>query len=151
MHENEFVIYCDLDCFPIAPFDNFIIKQDDPNTYEWYKNQHKPKHIRNPKYLGMWSAHTSIHHDAWCLTNNNALHTDLFLQICKYSIPNDDYIVCWSMLINKNDIPKYNKRNKDFHDMKIELGDNFCLPQFTPIDHYFSFERNTLNKGGINT
>ena len=23
-HKNELVIYCDLDCFPIAPFDNFI-------------------------------------------------------------------------------------------------------------------------------
>lgn len=25
MHKDEFVIYCDLDCFPIAPFDNFIV------------------------------------------------------------------------------------------------------------------------------
>lgn len=23
-HSDELVIYCDLDCFPIAPFDNFI-------------------------------------------------------------------------------------------------------------------------------
>ena len=33
--------------------------------------------------------------------------------------------------------------------MNIKLGDNFCLPQFTPIEHYYSLERNKLNKGAI--
>lgn len=28
MHDQEFVVYCDLDCFPIAPFDNFICSPD---------------------------------------------------------------------------------------------------------------------------
>ena len=85
----------------------------------------------------------------WCLTNNNALHTDMFLQICKYSIIDENYTFFMSMLMNKKNIPVYKKRNKDFHDMKIELGDNFCLPQFTPIEHYYSLERNKLNKGAI--
>lgn len=29
--------------------------------------------------------------------------------------------------------------------MKLELGDNFCLTQFTPIEHYYSRERERLN------
>lgn len=145
MHKDEFVIYCDLDCFPIAPFDNFIIKQDDPNVYDWYKDQHRLEHLEHSKYLGLWSQCLGIHNDAWCLTNNNALHTDFFLQICKYSIPDDDYTIWGSMLINKNDIPKYDKRNEDFQKMNLKLGDNFCLQQFTPIEHYYQFERNSLN------
>lgn len=28
-HTDEIVVYCDLDCFPIAPFDNFIMPNDD--------------------------------------------------------------------------------------------------------------------------
>lgn len=49
------------------------------------------------------------------------------------------------MLMNEQDITEYNKRNEDFHNMNIQLGDYFCLPQFTPIEHYYSIERNKLN------
>ena len=47
--------------------------------------------------------------------------------------------------MNEQDITEYNKRNENFHNMNIQLGDNFCLPQFTPIEHYYSIERNRLN------
>ena len=49
------------------------------------------------------------------------------------------------MLMNEQDITEYNKRNEDFHNMNIQIGDNFCLPEFTPIEHYYSIERNKLN------
>lgn len=59
----------------------------------------------------------------------------------------DDTLTIHSgMFMNESDIPVYNKRNQDFHEMKLELGDNFCLTQFTPIEHYYSLERNKLNK-----
>ena len=149
LKKDEFIIYCDLDCFPIAPFDNFIIKPDDSNIQEWYKEQHPQEHLKHAKPLGLWTCNWGFHTDVWCLTNNNALHTDLFLQICKYSIPDENYTIWGSMLMNKNDIPRYKERNRNFHNMNIKLGDNFCLPQFTPIEHYYSLERNKLNKGVI--
>ena len=44
-HKDEFVIYCDLDCFPIAPFNDFIITKDmgfPSSTVDVYcKNKHK--------------------------------------------------------------------------------------------------------------
>lgn len=51
--------------------------------------------------------------------------------------------------MNQENIPAYKERNKAFHKMEIELGDNFCLTQFTPIEHYYSMERNKLNLNAI--
>ena len=50
------------------------------------------------------------------------------------------------MFINEKFIDKYNQRQIDFQNMNIQLGDNFCLPKFTPIEHYYSKERYKINK-----
>ena len=51
MHKDEFVIYCDLDCFPIAPFDNFII-QEDSNVQQWIKSNHPDEYTSTPILRG---------------------------------------------------------------------------------------------------
>lgn len=144
---DELMIYCDLDCFPIAPFDNFLVGEGKENE-NWFTKLHAPKHLTPAKLLGLWSLpfntiHT-IHQDSWCMCNSK-ICTDMFLQIHKSTQANEELIYHKGMVINKSDIPEYEKRTRSFHEMKIELGNNFCLPQFTPIEHYYSYERNKLN------
>lgn len=52
-HKDELIVYCDLDCFPIAPFDNFIFPFDMklPPWQEWVKGNHPNEHIIKP--MGM--------------------------------------------------------------------------------------------------
>ena len=64
----------------------------------------------------------------------------------KGSVMDDTLILHNAMFMNESKIPEFEQRNMDFHDMKIRLGDNFCLQKFTPIEHYYSFERHVLNK-----
>lgn len=73
----------------------------------------------------------------------------MFIQIHKGSTVDDNFIPHQGMLMNAKNIPDYINRNKDFHEMKIEMGDSFCLPHFTPIEHYYSMERNKLNLNAI--
>ena len=45
-HTDELIVYCDLDCFPIAPFDNFFLLEKEGKFSEWIsrgfcKNIHK--------------------------------------------------------------------------------------------------------------
>ena len=148
-HKDELVVYCDLDCFPIAPFDNFIFKQSS-SIPDWvgkgFCNQ-----THRIKALGccceMFSGFNIFKDDLWCIGNNNLITFNQFFQLHKGSLLDDTLIFHMGMLINKKNIPIYWKRSKAFHEMKISLGDNFCLTQFTPIEHYYSWERNTLNRG----
>ena len=151
-HKDEFIVYCDLDCFPIAPFDNFIMPNDD-NLPNWVTEIFCPNQHIWPNALGtcggVIEGHYLFKEDLWCLCNNKALAFRQFLQICKYSTLDENLILDKGFLLNKSNLPIYNQRSRDFHDMNIKLGDNFCIPQFTPIEHYYSTERNKLNKGPI--
>lgn len=149
MHKDEFVIYCDLDCFPIAPFDDFILRED-ANVQQWIKNNHPNEHT-SPILRGCnWfrqGGYQELIPDVWCLSNNTSLLGGRgFMQMHKGSVMDNTLIIHNAMFMNESKIPEFEKRRADFYDMKIELGDNFCLPQFTPIEHYYSFERNKLNK-----
>ena len=53
MHNQEIVVYCDLDCFPIAPLDNFIVDEG-KKVPDWFMKNHMPNHIKYPKMLGMF-------------------------------------------------------------------------------------------------
>lgn len=148
-HKDEFIIYCDLDCFPIAPFDDFIVQHELSSTPKWIKDTHPIKHI-SQRHIGNWSFNYNktyaIKQDGWCICNNTSFTSDMLIQMHKGSVMDNTLILYKSMFMNKSAIPEYEQRSKDFHEMKIELGDNFCLPQFTPIEHYFSLERTKLNK-----
>ena len=122
MHKNDLVVYCDLDCFPIAPFDNFIVKPGDEDT-NWFTKLRVPEHLTTAKYLGAWSypfgsIHT-IHHDSWCICNNKGICTDIFIQIHTGAKTDENLIYHQGMVMNKKDIPQYKQRSKDFHEMKI--------------------------------
>lgn len=75
MNKDKFVVYCDLDCFPIAPFDNFILPENaelkPQNT--WVKNNHPYEHI-SPKLMGCnWfrdEKYQEFIPDIWCMVNN---------------------------------------------------------------------------------
>lgn len=84
--------------------------------------------------------------DMWCIGNNKLIMFDRFLQLHKGSVMDETLIIHNSMLMNESKLPEFKKRSKDFHEMKLELGDNFCLTRFTPVEHYYSRERNKLNK-----
>ena len=148
MHKDEIVIYCDLDCFPIAPFDNFLCSSYNhgKDWMSWYCGD---KH--EVRMLGTGTAYLPeiglrlFKCDNWCLCNNKDILFNQFLQLKANSIMDTTLILHQGMLMNEQDIPIYNKRNEDFHNMNIQIGDNFCLPQFTPIEHYYSIERNKLN------
>jgi hypothetical protein len=147
-HKDEFIIYCDLDCFPISPFDNFII--DPSRNYPKWAVKDALNGNNCTKFLGYWVVSCENlfiqKDDIWCMCNNsNTICTNSFLQIHRGLCAKEEITVEKSMIINKSNVGLYRQRNKDFHEMKIELGDNFCLPQFTPIEHYYSFERNKLN------
>ena len=151
-HKDELIMYCDLDCFPIAPFDNFLCSSYNhgKDWMSWYcENKHEVR------ILGTGTAYLPdiglrlFKCDNWCLCNNKDILFNQFLQLKANSIMNNTLILYQGMLMNEQDIPIYNKRNENFHNMNIKLGDNFCLPQFTPIEHYYSMERNKLNKGAI--
>lgn len=45
-NKNEMIVYCDLDCFPIAPFDNFILPTDVKlfPWQQWIRDNHQNKH-----------------------------------------------------------------------------------------------------------
>ena len=153
-HKDELIMYCDLDCFPIAPLDNFILYEDaklKPNN-EWVKNNHPNKHVY-PKLMGcngfLDEKYQEFIPDIWCLVNNKMFLNWHFLQFHKGSIMDDTLVSKGGMFMNESIIPEYYQRSRDFHNMNIKLGDNFCLPQFTPIEHYYSMERNKLNKGVI--
>lgn len=149
-NKNEMIVYCDLDCFPIAPFDNFILTSDTklPPYHEWVKNLHPNQHT--VKMVGIcgfkYEKYQEFSPDIWCIVNNKQFLNWHFLQLHKGSTMDDTLTIHSGMFMNESDIPVYNKRNQDFHEMKLELGDNFCLTQFTPIEHYYSLERNKLNK-----
>ena len=147
-HKDELIMYCDLDCFPIAPFDNFLCSSYNhgKDWMSWYcENKHEVR------ILGTGTAYLPdiglrlFKCDNWCLCNNKDILFNQFLQLKANSIMNNTLILYQGMLMNEQDIPIYNKRNENFHNMNIKLGDNFCLPQFTPIEHYYSIERNRLN------
>ena len=149
-NKDKIVVYCDLDCFPIAPFDNFILPTDEKlfPCQQWVRDNHP--NVHEVKIMGtLGFKHENCREfrpDIWCIVNNKQFLNWHFLQLHKGSIMDDTLIFNRGMLMNESDIPIYNKRNQDFHEMKLELGDNFCLTQFTPIEHYYSLERNKLNK-----
>ncbi len=152
LKKDEFIIYCDLDCFPIAPFDNFIMPNDD-NLPKWATEIFCPNQHIWSNALGtcgfVIEGHYLFKKDIWCLCNNKALAFRQFLQICKHSTLDENLILYNGFLLNKSCLPMYEQRLNNFHNMNLTLGDNFCLPQFTPIEHYYSRERNKLNIGTI--
>ena len=148
-NKDKIIVYCDLDCFPIAPFDNFILSTDVKlfPWQQWIRDNHPNRHeVKLMGTLGFKDENCrEFRPDIWCIVNNKQFLNWHFLQLHKGSIMDDTLIFNGGMLMNESDIPIYNKRNQDFHEMKLELGDNFCLTQFTPVEHYYSFERNKLN------
>lgn len=153
-HKDELVVYCDLDCFPIAPFDNFICSED-KKFPKWISEGFCVSRYTQ-KVLGGLSTKSKsdedffmLKGDIWCIGNNNLILFDRFIQIHKELRAEEDITMKGCMIINKANIHKFDERKKAFQEMNIELGDNFCLPQFTPIEHYYSTERNKLNKGPI--
>ena len=149
MHEDELVIYCDLDCFPIAPFDNFIM-QDKDSLPDWVTKIYCPnKHLQTTIALGSCGCVADdkfmFKSDLWCLCNNKSITFERFFQICKYTNLNEPLCIANSMIMNKSNIQQLRNRSVAFHNMEISLGDNFCIPQLTPIEHYYSRERNSLN------
>lgn len=152
-HPDEFIIYCDLDCFPIAPFDNFIFSEswkNDERTPPWISGYGKFEHkCWGPAMMCYWSMEydgkKTLASDMWCLCNNSGILFDHFIQFHKGSTFDYTLVLFDSMFINERFIDDYTQRNMDFHNMKLQLGDSFCLSKFTPIEHYCSRERNTLN------
>ena len=73
-NKDKIVVYCDLDCFPIAPFDNFILWSDTklPPWHEWIKNLHPNQHI--VKSVGIYGfkyeKYQEFGSDIWCIVNN---------------------------------------------------------------------------------
>lgn len=147
LHRDELIVYCDLDCFPIAPLDNFIAESNERSDkwLSWYcTNKHEVKNIGNNAALIDQRKHL-FKDDNWCVCNSRLIMFNQFLQIHKNSTTDETLTAHQGMFMNFCDIPLYEQRNNDFHDMKIQSGDNFCLPQFTPIEHYYSLEREHLN------
>ena len=146
-HKEELVVYCDLDCFPIAPFDNFVANESSC-TSNWIINGYC-KNQNGMFSLGSCTAKfgnvNMFKSDIWCICNNKSVTFTQFLQIRKGTTMDETTIFHKGMVMNEKDRDDYKRRNEAFHEMKIELGDSFCLPQFTPIEHYYSFERNKLN------
>lgn len=86
-HKDETIIYCDLDCFPIAPFDNFIFDENYVNDKEmpqWIAQLCDFTHRQwGPGILGSWGIEYKnlqiIKKDVWCLCNNHALTVEDFI------------------------------------------------------------------------
>ena len=145
-HKDEFIIYCDLDCFPIAPFDDFIYTGFPNANQDWYKFLSDNKlEMRYLGSMGSMSDKTIFGRDIWCISNNASLTVDRFLQIHK-DANLGNAILFEGMFINKEDIPKYRDRHRQFQEMKLQLGDAFCSPRFTPIEHYPNREWMKLNQ-----
>ena len=148
---TEMTVYCDLDCFPIAPFDNFIFPENMElkSWQKWMKNNHPCEHTHH-KLMGCnWFRNEKCQEfipDVWCMVNNKSFLNWHFLQLHKGSTIDDTLVIHGGMFMNECAIPEYEERNKKFHEMKLELGDCFCLPKYSPIEHYYSLERNRLNK-----
>lgn len=51
-HLDEIVVYCDLDCFPIAPLDNFIVTPDKKFADWVLKNIASGRDV--VRYIGYW-------------------------------------------------------------------------------------------------
>lgn len=81
------------------------------------------------------------------MCNSKLISTGTFLMIHKGFCAADDIVFKESIIMNKQYIQSYIQRSKEFHEMKLNLGDSFCLAKFSPIEHYYSRERDRLNIG----
>ena len=72
-HKDEIVIYCDLDCFPIAPFDNFLCSSYNhgKDWMSWYcENKHEVRMVgTGTAYLPDIGLRL-FKGDTWCSCNN---------------------------------------------------------------------------------
>ena len=136
-HFEEFIIYCDLDCFPIAPFDNFIY-DDFPNPNgDWYKfNCDNRADISAIGMFSGWFGKTLFKSDIWCISNNNAITVNPLIQIHKDTKMGEEILLHEGLLMNKSSIPLFEEYRKNFCEQKIELGQSFCHNALTPIEHY---------------
>lgn len=146
-HKDELIVYCDLDCFPIAPFDDFIMQESEIPPWATFAVNGKSDTHAIGSYAESVAGKNIFHKDIWCIANTNLVSSDRFIQMHKGTVPDKTLMMCGGMVLNSSSIDLYNKRNQDFHEMKLKLGDNFCLPQFTPIEHYRSLEWMKLNRG----
>ena len=153
-HTDELIVYCDLDCFPIAPFDNFICTPD-KKMPEWASQGYFCSNVHEFRVLGScardFNGTRMFKNDLWCLANNRAVTFNQFIQIHKESRTNGTLTFHNGIMMNPDDVGEYEERKRKFARMELKLGDSFCLPQFTPIEHYYLQERITLNKGDLNT
>lgn len=58
----------------------------------------------------------------------------------------DDMCIYEGVFMNRSDISKYHERHRLFHEMKLQPKDVFCLPKFTPVEHYPRREWRNLNQ-----
>ena len=81
-HTDELIVYCDLDCFPIAPFDNFFLLEKEGKFSEWISRGFC-KNIHKIRTLGTCTAKIEnmymFKSDIWCMCNNESVSFNQFL------------------------------------------------------------------------
>lgn len=136
-HFEEFIIYCDLDCFPIAPLDNFIYDGFPTPNVDWYKfNCDNKAEISSIGMFSGWFSKTLFKSDIWCISNNNAITVNPLIQIHKDTRMGEEILLHEGLLMNKSSIPLFEEYRKNFYEQKLELGQSFCHSALTPIEHY---------------
>lgn len=142
--KQKYVVYCDLDCFPIAPLDDFMfLKGDTIENAIWY--QHNFFGTNFQAYQFLTSKNIELK-DNWCISNF-MMTRNFFYQIYKYIDMSKQLILNENgIIVNPDQIGILQKRKCDFFNCKIQLNDIFCNNQLTPIEHYYQRERNGLVK-----
>ena len=115
MHHDELIMYCDLDCFPIAPFDNFIYSKEDPQFCQMLGDVFcREKFIGGYDHRSILGTCTSwppfrplIKEDWWCLCNSGLVTFNQFLELHKSSVLDDTLIVQEGVFMNRCNIDQF--------------------------------------------
>ena len=160
-NENGIVINLDLDCFPIAPLDNFFIN----SKVLWMCNGYNKR-----KYRGYWIVGNNLintnrstdyiqQEDLWMTFSlNNPIgdawcYKDLAtLQILKNVDLNKSVSYFDQFMINSNNIEQQEiikSRANDFLNCNLEFGSFMCNPCLSPVEHFHQVERYKINDNNI--
>lgn len=141
------VVYCDLDCFPIAPFDDFfILGSFSAGNFRVFGEQNwkhdRPKRIGPSAHIYRDNVQFHIGNDDWCLSNMLKTRCQ-FMQICT-STDLTKPLTCYNgCVFNAYQDCKqmFDCRKQQFENCSIEFGDNACCTSFSPVEHYYIRER----------
>ena len=141
------VVYCDLDCFPIAPFDDFFsLDSFTASKLKIYGSQcwshNRPKRIGKNAHIYRDNVQFHTGDDDWCLSNMLKTRCQ-FMQICT-SIDLTKPLACyngWIFNAEQDSKQMFDCRKQQFENCSIEFGDNACCTSFSPVEHYYIRER----------